>query len=341
MPQTQFQELLEKNSRGACSPQEEEFLINWYNNIGKADNTPLKKVPKDLIEKRLWSAINPRPLPKTKWLPRLMKAAAIITIPLLAGAGFYLHRNSLTSSAVPARVHDEALASKQSLKRVFNAENLPRQISLADGSTVILQPQSEIHYNKKFTDEIREVHLRGEAFFNVKPDPRRPFMVYANEVVTRVLGTSFKIRAYENDQEITVAVKTGKVSVYATRKMTSGTNKVFESKEVILTPNQQMVYNRYKEVVSKQLVAKPEIVLPNSNLFRMQFENADVTEIFEVLKENYGVEIRYDKNILDHCKLTTSMSDEGLYERIEVICKAIGASYSISDAVITIRSNGC
>ena len=86
---------------------------------------------------------------------------------------------------------------------------------------------------------------------------------------------------------------------------------------------------------------KPEIILPNSNLFRMQFENEEVAEIFEVLKENYGVEILYDKAMLNNCRLTTSMSDEGLYERIQVICKAIGASYSVKDAVISIESNGC
>jgi transmembrane sensor len=111
--------------------------------------------------------------------------------------------------------------------------------------------------------------------------------------------------------------------------------------EVILTPNQQLVYHREKKVASRQLVANPEIILPNSDLFNMKFENAQVEEIFHVLEENYGVEIRYDKDALKNCRLTTSMSDEGLYERIEIICRAIGASYSCDEAVITIRSNGC
>ena len=103
-----------------------------------------------------------------------------------------------------------------------------------------------------------------------------------------------------------------------------------------------MIYHRELEALSKGLVEKPEIILPNSDLFHMKFENEDVSEILDVLQENYGVVIRYDKDLLSHCKLTTSMSDEGLYERIEVICKAIGASYTLDDgAVITIKSNGC
>lgn len=337
----QFQALLEKYSRGACSPQEEQLIIDWYNNLGKSENILLSKEDKVILEEKLWSAINPDPSHKIKWRP-LLKFAAVITIPLLAGFGFYLNRQSLAPLIVPTQ--EEALASKHPVTRVFNEGITSREIALADGSLVILQPESEIRFDKDFTNEIREVHLKGEAFFKVKPDPRRPFMVYTNEVVTRVLGTSFNIKAYENDREITVAVKTGKVSVYANTNNESNSRKsnMFESQEVILTPNQQMVYNRVREVVSKQLVKKPEIILPNSNLFRMQFDNAEVTKIFQVLEENYGVEIRYDKNIMNACKLTTSMSDEGLYERIEVICKAIGASYSVNDdAVITIKSNGC
>ena len=114
-----------------------------------------------------------------------------------------------------------------------------------------------------------------------------------------------------------------------------------QDKEVILTPNQKMVYYRNIEKVSKGLVENPEIILPNSNLFRMRFENAEVSQIFDVLAENYGVDIRYDEELLNDCRLTTSMSDEGFYERIEVICKAIGATYSVEDAVISIQSNGC
>jgi hypothetical protein len=225
--------------------------------------------------------------------------------------------------------------------RIHNRGTIPRKVRLSDGSVVILQPSSEITIADDFGGINREVRLKGEAFFRVTRDTSKPFVVYSNEVVTRVLGTCFNVRAYESDREITVAVKSGKVSVYAGKSKTSSNHKNHKAKEVILTPNQQIVYHRISEEVFKKLVEKPEIILPNSNLFRMQFENAEVAKIFAVLEENYGVDIRYDKDLLNNCKLTTSMSDEGLYERIEVICKAIGASYSISDAVITIRSNGC
>ena len=338
MTPEQFQELLKKFSRGACTPAEEQLIIDWYDNIGENDPVPPEEEQSAGVGDRIWSAINPQPeIPKRKRFTGLSRAA-IIVLPLLALGLIYLNRQSFTSLITPLQ-HEIAVVEPKA--RVYkNADSKPLKISLTDGSTVVLEPSSEIVVNKDFGVSSREVQLRGEGFFQVTPNANKPFLVYASEVVTRVLGTSFHIRAYENDGEVTVAVKTGKVSVYANKNKTS--RQVMQSAEVILTPNQQMVYHRIREVISKTLVEKPEIILPNSNLFRMQFDNAEVSEIFDVLEENYGVVIDYDRKLLANCRLTTSMSDEGLYERIEVICKALGASYSIDDdAVITIKSSGC
>jgi len=335
----QFQELLKKFSEGSCTRQEEEFIIDWYNRIGEPGDLPLGEEEKLRTQESLWAAIDPIPVNRRKWLP-LLKRAAVITLPILVCMVIYLQRQSI-SPFIKSTGNQQAV-SKEINSRVYNSGIQVREITLVDGSRVVLQPASEITYKSDFSGATREVRLKGEAFFKVKRNPDKPFIVYSNEVTTRVLGTSFTIRAYENDGEITVAVKTGKVSVFANNKHTSDKNKDNHAREIILTPNQQMVYHRGREVASKKLVEKPEIIVPDSKLFRMQFDNADVSEIFEVLAENYGVKIRYDKDLLSNCKLTTSMSDEGLYERIQIICKAIGASYSIDeDAEITIKSKGC
>lgn len=334
----QLQELLDKYASGACSPDEEQFINDWYNNIGKKAHV-LSQEDNFEVQRKIWAAINPSPAPEKTWIPFLSRAA-MITIPLLACVAFYLNRQSLSEIIRPPVQENFVLQLNE--RSFVNDGKTARKIALADGSEVILEPSSEIHIREDFGGASRKVRLEGEAFFNVHPDPEKPFVVYSNEVVTRVLGTSFRVKAFDNDGEITVAVRTGRVSVYTNKCKEPGVSSAQEHEEVILTPNQQIVYHRVQEKVSKQLVEKPEIILPNSDLFKMQFENAEVSNIFEVLKENYGVEIRYDKYVLNNCKLTTSMSDEGLYDRIEVICKAIGASYTIDDdAVITISSDGC
>jgi hypothetical protein len=73
----------------------------------------------------------------------------------------------------------------------------------------------------------------------------------------------------------------------------------------------------------------------------MKYDATPVTKIFQVMEENYGIEIEYDENTMAACSLTTSMAEEGLYERIEVICQAIGAKYEMIDGKIIVSSNGC
>lgn len=321
-----------------CTPEEEQLIIDWYNNIGQNPSEERHPDSEEIadVQGRVWAALNPNPFRKKNWM-LLLSRAAVVTIPLLAGAIFYFNRQSIDELVLP---RTESLTSQGESIFVNEGASVLR-IPLSDGSEVALQPSSKIILAKDYGKSSRELQLKGEAFFQVNPDAERPFVVYSNELTTKVLGTSFNIRAYEDAGEITVAVKTGRVSVYTNGEKTEGAN-ASNYHEVILTPNQKVVYHRDREVVLKQLVEKPEVILPNSNLFHMQFENEAVSTLFEVLEENYGIEIRYDKALLSNCRLTTSMSDEGLYERIEVICKAIGASYAIDDdAAITITSNGC
>src|SRR5690606_22977878 len=110
--------------------------------------------------------------------------------------------------------------------------------------------------------------LRGEALFDVERDTLRPFYVYAGDVVTKVLGTSFTVRAIESDKKITVAVKTGKVSV----STKPGVSVNQSSSEVILTPNQKAVYDSEVTRVKKEFVEKPEVILPKPTIFKMKYE---------------------------------------------------------------------
>jgi transmembrane sensor len=335
----QFHHLLDKYISGACTPEEEQLIADWYNNIGKTGQSLHTQEDNKQVQTKIWAAINPSPTQGRTVLFWLLRAA-MISIPILAGTYLYFKGPALSTIVNASR--QASYQSHQTEKRFVNKSEAVQKIALLDGSEVTLQPSSELYVNDGYGEKRREVRLKGEAFFKVRRNPEKPFVVYSNEVVTRVLGTSFIVRAYEGDGEITVAVKTGRVSVSANKRDDSRPDENIQREEVILTPNQQMVYQRKQAKASKGLVEKPEIILPNSNLFTMQFENTEILKIFQVLEENYGIEIRCDRQILQNCKLTTSMSDEGLYERIAVICKAIGASYSIDeDAVITIQSTGC
>jgi len=342
-----FQEILNRYSSGKCTPAEEKLIHDWYNNIGKdlseeseLDALGVLDYNKNTAEANIWSKIRPHQKPAGRSTSfTLLKIAATILLLAMVGSGAYYFFIKTGSAQHVIAIKAEENIDNTLFETFVNSEDQSQQIKLEDGSEVTLKPGSEISFARDFSNN-REVHLTGEAFFNVKRNPLRPFLVYTNEVVTRVLGTSFNIKAYKNDKQITVAVKTGKVSVY-TKENADPTTQDTPQSAVILTPNQQVVYNRNSEKVSKQVVEKPEIILPEPTLFKMVYDGAPVTKIFEVLEENYGIDIEYDEALLSGCVLTTNMSDEGLYERIEVICKAINADYTISDAVIIIKSRGC
>jgi transmembrane sensor len=337
----EFKALLDKFSRGECNAEEIRFINEWFENIGQERPVFFTKPDNEAVESRLWSKINPSPAAGDKGISfYVLRAAAAILFLFIVGIGVYNARRTSPEQAGTIQSQEITNDNTIAFARIVNLENTSRVITLEDGSKVTLEPKSEVRFAKKFVTEKREVFLTGEAFFSVKRDERRPFLVYTKEVVTKVLGTSFNIKAYPDEKEITVAVRSGRVSVYA-NSLKPANAVAPTSKEVILTPNQQVVYNRIDERVSKQLVKHPEVVLPQSTLFTMHYDGSPVTKIFKVLEENYGVEISYDEEVLRNCVLTTTMSDEGLYERIEVICKAIGAHYTVEDAVIYIKSNGC
>ncbi|MCB6971580.1 MULTISPECIES: FecR family protein [Butyricimonas] len=86
-------------------------------------------------------------------------------------------------------------------------------MTLADGTRVWLNAETEMKYPVVFGKDTREVYVKGEAYFEVAKDTACPFIVYASGVATRVLGTSFNVMAYEGEERVEVTLVTGKVEV--------------------------------------------------------------------------------------------------------------------------------
>lgn len=341
MEPLEFKNLLDKYSRGECNAAEEKIILEWYDNINaKSHRQSLNEAATPEVEARLWSKVRPGATPPRRHhFFYFVSAAATFIVLMVAGLGLYFSSHKKTSRADVPTNSGEAHHNLLALET--NAGDQPREILLPDQSIVMLKPGSELRFSNDFAGDKREVYLSGEAFFKVQKDASRPFLVYSNEVVTKVLGTSFNVRAYASDKEVTVVVKTGKVSVYTNTDSPGSADLKADQPEVILTPNYQVVYNRRKDRVYKQVVEVPEIILSQPTLFEMQYDGVPVSRIFKVLEENYGIDIDFDESQLKNCALTTSMSDEGFYERIEIICRAIGADYVSTDAGISIKSHGC
>ena len=264
--------------------------------------------------------------------PAMLRYAAAFVI--LAVAGIFAYPWTTSDNNKTQRETSDATE----IIKVVNSGNTARKVTLQDGSTVTLEPGSEVRYNKKFTNH-REVYLSGDAFFDVKKDPSYPFYVYANEITTKVLGTSFRVKANQGEKEIVVAVKTGKVSVFA---KSAGDVLDKNVREITLTPNQQVIYKRNEHVAVKKVVEEPEVITGRPVL-KDNYVNEPVILILQTLSESYGVEIRFDESLLSKCTLTSDIIEgEGLYDQLEIICNALGGTYKMeNDASIAIEANGC
>lgn len=223
-----------------------------------------------------------------------------------------------------------------------NETNKAKLVVLKDGSSILLQPNSRITYPSRFDDNKREVFLNGEAFFEVAKDPDKPFYVYAHTLATKVLGTSFKVSAFDGDKEVKVVVKTGKVSVFPMTKQAIA-NQHADDKlgGMVLTPNQQIVFAPKELRLTRSLVPNPKLLELPIQRQSFEFKGTPIADVFAALEKSYGVKIVFDEALMKECYLTASLSDEPLFEKMTLICKTIGAEYEQLDASIIINSKGC
>lgn len=258
---------------------------------------------------------------------------AAASVLLCLGLWFYQQNRMPTPYE---QLTDQASAT---LQEEVNSSTTPLLVRLPDKSTVLLQPNSRLSYAKDFDrQEKREVYLLGEAFFEVTKNPDRPFFVYADELVTKVLGTSFWIKATDVSKHVIVQVKTGKVSVFARNDSRANAMKASRELEgVVLMPNQQIAFSRSDVRMKKSLVSAPLPV----HFQRFDFKDEPVTRIFTALGQAYGIDIIYDEELLSNCLVTASLAEEPLYEQLRLLCKGIEGQYDVVDAQIVISAKGC
>ena len=265
-------------------------------------------------------------------------AAAIFLIGMIATVSYFLLRKNNLSEKFD---YASSVTHAKSLVENVNTSGKPVKIRLPDESVVELAPNSRIAYPNNFdSSNTRDVYLLGEALFNVTKNPSRPFRVFANEIVTKVLGTSFIVRSFDRDSTIEVVVKTGKVSVYT--QVPIGESPVSDRHGgVILSPNQGLVYQKFKQKFQRVLLDDPAMIVPQAADKDLLYVDEPLEKVFDRLSKNYGVTIVFDTELLKKCTITADLRNVPFYDKLELICKAIEAHYEIIDGQVVIQTNGC
>jgi len=340
--EAEFQQLLQRYLDNRCTPQERAAVERWYDHLEESEGLIVLSQNQEAIEDTIWQRLAPRlpsaasaaavaQRPAAWWqAPQLRWAAALLLFALGIGWLWPVAQRALFSQNDVATAHGWTQQT--------NTTTAPRTLRLPDGSRVTLHPGSTLRYPIALAGPKREVYLIGEAYFQVSKNPTRPFLVLTNQVVTTVLGTSFRVKAPKGATRASVAVREGKVSVQArvgadlratpTHPAAAG---------VVLLPNQQVVYSAATRVLKKELVDKPAILVPQA----FSFEERPVTEVLAALQKAYGVDIVYERAKLAGCTISITFYDEPLFEKLGLLCKSLGASYSMNNEQIIIRSVGC
>ncbi|QIL38537.1 FecR family protein [Pedobacter sp. HDW13] len=338
MDQKSFYDLLSRYENGNCTEAEKLWIDKWYHNINNKNFKDLSSTALDEMQANTWLNINnieqqPKTTLKIKKLWPKLAIAASIAIAFLIG-GLYFARYNPAEQAFISENSELNLVSKT------NDTDRPIIISLSDSSTVTLKPQANILYPKVFAAGKRTVYLKGTAFFSVSKNPNRPFYVYNQKLVVRVLGTSFWVKSSTDKMPAQVAVRTGKVQVQENAKSSLfGFTAQKLAKPILLTPNQKGIFadhNLKKTLVSKPIPLAEAYNVPTSLSYN--FKEESVKDIFKTLSEAYGIDIKSDNEQISNYTFTGDLSKKGLYEQLDLICGTISSKYYIQGTSIVVSN---
>ncbi|MBB4027716.1 MULTISPECIES: FecR family protein [Butyricimonas] len=178
---------------------------------------------------------------------------------------------------------EDSLCTQES--PIFNTLQIPRGgeyfLTLADGTEVWLNAETEIRYPVQFTGNKRVVYLDGEAYFTVAPDKKKPFTVVSTHASVSVLGTQFNFRAYPDEQDVQTTLVSGSVIMQSEKY----------KQQVKLVPGEQGVLEKRSANLTKLEV--------NTYLYtawkdgRFAFRDARLEDLFNILARWYDLSVFY------------------------------------------------
>jgi transmembrane sensor len=188
----------------------------------------------------------------------------------------------------------------------FNGKG--KEVTLPDGSLIYLNANTSISYAKHFSRKSREVKLYGEAFFEVSPDKRKPFIIFANNARVKVLGTSFNVDARGNSDQVEVYVSSGIVELSEARD---------QNNRILVRPGSiGMIINH--EISAMKAENENIIAWKTGDL---TFQDTRLTEVTSLLNEIYNVNIVIREPGLDTTRINGSYKNDPLDDILNSICK--------------------
>jgi transmembrane sensor len=286
-----------------CKAWEAIPLLNEMEKFNSFD--ALKKVNKRLIKTNfsgLWTIIQ--------------RVAAILLLPVLVYSGYQTLKNLSLKKQNEEQVVMQTISSRQGMVSEF---------SLPDGTEVWLNSGSELQFPIRFPRDIREVTLKGEAFFEVAKNVRQPFRVNAKDLNIDVLGTSFNVINYDNETQSEVILIEGKVKLSAEEGQVT--------KEYgTMHPGQRAVYKEeFHNVSTEEVNPEKYIAWRDGNLI---FQDDSMEDVVKRLSRWFNVEIIIEDPEINEYIYKATFRNENLKQVLNLLKISAPIDYRIIESKV-------
>ncbi len=237
---------------------------------------------------------------------QLAKYAAAASVVVLFGLLLHLYQ--------PGKLGDKGGPSNSEMMLVHNKGKEQKEVVLPDGSTVLLNMDSQIEYPAIFKGAKRSVSFIGEGYFNITHDSIKPFVVSTQDFDIKVLGTTFNVKSYLNDTQTETTLISGKVEVLR------------EAEEpLLLAPSQKAIFSKEnKKMDVEKVVLEDAVAWQKGSLI---FKSTPMEQVVLDLERKYDVKIKINSPKLLKYEYTGTFDNLTMKEALQLLVMSSPIQY--------------
>lgn len=279
--------------------------LEYWDNLETTANPNTYSALERVVQRIVYSQKQTIRIPLYKKLSRI----AAVLIPLFIIGGGYLYYQTTQNNMIEIQV----------------AYGEEKHLFLPDSSEIWINAGSTIKYPKEFKGDKRIVELDGEAYFSVKRDEMKPFIVNTEKLSVNVLGTKFNVKAYSDEEQITTTLTSGKIEVQSAKQ------------SQILKPNEQLSFDKETSTISITEIPSNETDAWLTG--QLIFSDATFGQIIQALERKFNVSFSVNANVnLTQSRYTVKFIKKDSLEDILNVLKEVvgGFSYQINNNEIIV-----
>lgn len=193
-------------------------------------------------------------------------------------------------------------------------------LTLSEGTAITMNSDSKITYSSDYNRKDRQLNLNGEAFFDVKHNPQKPFIVKFRDLEIKVLGTSFGVKAYADDDDVLVVLNSGHIQLTTPKEL------------IEMTPNDRIIYNTKTQNTSLEKVNAEDYTDWRHN--RLRFENETLDVIMKTISRMHNIDIIFENSQMKSQEFTGTLDNTSIESVLDAIKLTSPVNYRLSNGIV-------